>query len=423
MIESVRTIRRLPEGKGSAEHPSPRVRKFESITGKTIMRSVSIVGIGQIPVGEHWDLSVRHIAYHAIAEALKEAGTEQVDALFVGNMLSGSLLSQEHLATLVADFSGLRNVEAAKIESACASGASALRIGHMAVASGMHDVVVVCGVEKMTDTSGESTTAGLATAADAEYEAAHGVSFVGLNALIMQRYMYEFDVPIDAFAGFSINAHRNGAKNPHAMFQKPISLDAYLNAPMIATPINIMDSSPVCDGAAAAVLVASEEAGAYVTGHHPGAVQILASASANDTIALHDRKDPLFLEAAYVSSQKAYMQSGVTPADVSFIELHDAFTIMSALSLEATGYARRGEGWHLAADDAIGPGGRIPISTLGGLKSRGHPVGATGMYQVVEAVQQLRGEAGQGQIANASVGMAQNIGGSGATIVTHLLGG
>ena len=423
MIESVRTIRRLPEGKGSAEHPSPRVRKFESITGKTIMRSVSIVGIGQIPVGEHWDLSVRHIAYHAIAEALKEAGTEQVDALFVGNMLSGSLLSQEHLATLVADFSGLRNVEAAKIESACASGASALRIGHMAVASGMHDVVVVCGVEKMTDTSGESTTAGLATAADAEYEAAHGVSFVGLNALIMQRYMYEFDVPIDAFAGFSINAHRNGAKNTHAMFQKPISLDAYLNAPMIATPINIMDSSPVCDGAAAAVLVASEEAGAYVTGHHPGAVQILASASANDTIALHDRKDPLFLEAAYVSSQKAYMQSGVTPADVSFFELHDAFTIMSALSLEATGYARRGEGWHLAADDAIGPGGRIPISTLGGLKSRGHPVGATGMYQVVEAVQQLRGEAGQGQIANASVGMAQNIGGSGATIVTHLLGG
>ncbi|MCY3707792.1 MAG: thiolase domain-containing protein [Caldilineaceae bacterium] len=399
------------------------MQTFEGFTGKTTMRNVSIVGIGQLPVGEHWDLSIRHIAHHAIAEALKEAGTEQVDALFVGNMLSGSLLSQEHLATLIADFSGLRNVEAAKIESACASGASALRIGHMAVASGMHDVVVVCGVEKMTDTTGESTTAGLATAADAEYEAAHGVSFVGLNALIMQRYMYEFDVPTDAFAGFSINAHRNGAKNANAMFQKPISLDTYLNAPMIATPINIMDSSPVCDGAAAAVLVASEQAEEYVTGHHPGAVQILASASANDTIALHDRRDPLFLEAAYVSSQKAYMQSGVTPADISFFELHDAFTIMSALSLEATGYARRGEGWHLAADDAISPDGRIPISTLGGLKSRGHPVGATGMYQIVETVRQLRGEAGQGQIANASIGMAQNIGGSGATIVTHILGG
>ena len=386
------------------------------------MRNVSVIGIGQMPVGEHWDLSVRHIAYNAIAAALTEAGTEQVDALFVGNMLSGSLLNQEHLATLIADFCGLRNIETAKIESACASGASAFRIGYMAVASGMHDAVVVCGVEKMTDTASGSTTAGLATAADAEYEAAHGVTFVGLNALIMQRYLYEFNAPIDAFAGFSINAHRNGAHNANAMFRKPISLDTYLHAPMIATPINIMDSSPVCDGAAAVVLVASEQAPQSVTGHHPGAVQVLASASANDTIALHDRKDPLFLEAAYVSSQKAYMQSGVTPADIDLFELHDAFTIMSALSLEATGYARRGEGWHLAADEAIGPDGRIPVSTLGGLKSRGHPVGATGVYQIVEAVQQLRGESGPGQIPNATIGMTQNIGGSGATIVTHILG-
>ena len=213
------------------------------------MRNVSIIGIGQMPVGEHWDLSVRHIAYNAIAAAMTEAGTEQVGALFVGNMLSGSLLNQEHLATLIADFCGLRNIETAKIESACASGASAFRIGYMAVASGMHDAVVVCGVEKMTDTASGSTTAGLATAADAEYEAAHGVTFVGLNALIMQRYMYEFNAPIDAFAGFSINAHRNGAHNANAMFQNPISLDTYLHAPMIATPINIMDSSPVCDGA------------------------------------------------------------------------------------------------------------------------------------------------------------------------------
>ena len=386
------------------------------------MRNVSIIGIGQMPVGEHWDFSVRHIAHHAIAAALKEAGAEQVDALFVGNMLSGTLLGQEHLATLIADFCGLRNVETAKIESACASGASAFRIGYMAVASGMHDAVVVCGVEKMSDSTGGSTTAGLATASDAEYEAAHGVTFVGLNALIMRRYMYEFNAPMDAFAGFSINAHRNGAHNANAMFRKPISLQTYLQAPMIATPINIMDSSPVCDGAAAVVMVASEQAPHYVTGHHPGAVRVLAGASANDTIALHDRKDPLFLEAAYVSSQKAYLQSGVTPADIDFIELHDAFTIMSALSLEATGYARRGEGWHLAADEAIGPDGRIPVSTLGGLKSRGHPVGATGLYQIVETVQQLRGEAGSGQIPNATIGMTQNIGGSGATIVTHILG-
>ena len=386
------------------------------------MRSVSIVGIGQTPVGEHWDLSVRHLAYHAVSAAMADAGIERADALYVGNMLSGVLLEQEHLATLIADFCGLRGIEAAKIEAACASGAAALRIGYMAVASGLHDVVIVAGVEKMTDSPSGSTTAGLATASDAEYEAAQGVTFVGLNALLMKRYMYEYDVPRDAFAGFSINAHRNGSRNPNAMFRRPIDLDTYLNAPMIATPINMMDSSPVCDGAAAVVLVPTDRAPKYATGHHRGAVHILASASANDTLAVHDRPDPLFLEAAYVSSQKAYVQAGVTPADVDFFELHDAFTIMSALSLEATGFARRGEGWRMAHEEAIGLQGRLPISTMGGLKSRGHPVGATGIYQVVETVLQLSGEAGANQAPQARIGMTQNIGGSGATVVTHILG-
>jgi acetyl-CoA C-acetyltransferase len=386
------------------------------------MRSVSIVGIGQSPVGEHWDLSVRHIAYNAVGAAMRDANIDRADALYVGNMLSGRLLDQEHLATLIADFSGLRGIEAAKIEAACASGGAALRIGYMAVASGLHDVVIVAGVEKMTDTSSGSTTAGLATAADAEYESAHGITFVGLNALLMQRYMYEYDVPMDAFAGFSINAHRNGANNPNAMFRRPIDLKTYLNASMIATPINVMDSSPVCDGAAAVVLVATDRAADFTTGHHRGAVQILASSSANDTLAIHDRKDPLFLEAAYISSQKAYVQSGITPAGIDFFEVHDAFTIMSALSLEATGFANRGEGWRMAHDEEIGIGGRLPISTMGGLKSRGHPVGATGIYQVVEAVQQLTGEAGANQVQGAHIGMTQNIGGSGATIITHILG-
>jgi acetyl-CoA C-acetyltransferase len=386
------------------------------------MREVSIIGIGQSPVGELWDQSARQIAYTAISAAMKDAGIERADALFVGNMLSGSLLDQEHLATLVADVCGLHGIEAAKVEAACASGAAALRIGAMAVASGFHDVVIVAGLEKMTDTVGKDTTAGLATAADAENEALHGVSFVGLNALIMQRYMYEFDAPIDAFAGFSINAHRNGAKNPNAMFQEPIDLKEYLSAPVIATPINMMDSSPVCDGAAAVVLVPTERVRAFTTGAHWGSVQILASASANDTLAVHDRRDPLVLEAAQMSSQKAYRQAGIRPEDLDLFELHDAFTIMSALSLEAAGFARRGEGWRLAQEGAIGLGGDLPISTLGGLKSRGHPVGATGVYQIVEVVQQLSGRAGANQIEHARLGMAQNIGGSGATIVTHILG-
>lgn len=386
------------------------------------MRGVSIIGIGQSPVGELWAQSARDIAYAAVTAAMADAGIESADALYVGNMLSGSLLDQEHLATLVAGYCGLYGIEAAKVEAACASGAAALRVGMMAVASGCHDVVIVTGLEKMTDSVGKDTTAGLATAADAEHEALHGVSFVGLNALIMQRYMYEYDVPMDAFAGFSINAHANGANNPNAMFQQPIDQDMYTHAQVISTPINIMDSSPVCDGGAAVVLVPTERVREFTTGHHWGSVELLASASANDTLAVHDRRDPLYLEAAHVSSQKAYAQAGIQPRDLSLFELHDAFTIMAALSLEATGFAERGQGWRMAHADAIGVHGELPISTMGGLKSRGHPVGATGVYQIVELVQQLSGRAGANQVKDARLGMAQNIGGSGATIVTHILG-
>ena len=386
------------------------------------MRNVSIVGIGQTPVGEHWDRSIRHLGYDAISAAMRDANIQRADALYVGNMMSGTLLGQEHLATLIADFCGLRGIEAAKIEAACGSGAAALRVGYMAVASGLHDIVIVAGVEKMTDSVGMDTTAGLATAADAEYEALMGVSFVGLNALVMQRYMHEYNVPMEGFANFSINAHRNGANNPNAMFQKAISLKTYQNAPMIASPINMMDSSPVCDGAAAVILVPTQMVREYTTGHHRGAVQIIGSASATDTLAVHDRKDPLWLNAAYISSQKAYLQAGLTPQDINVFEVHDAFTIMSALSLEASGFAKRGEGWRFAQEGLIGIDSQLPLSTMGGLKSRGHPVGATGVYQIVETVLQLTGGAGANQVKNARIGMAQNIGGSGATILTHILG-
>jgi acetyl-CoA C-acetyltransferase len=385
------------------------------------LRDVSIIGIGQTPVGELWEKSLRHLAHDAIVAALRDAGAERPDALYVGNMLSGELAEQEHLGALFADFVGLRGIEAFKIEAACASGAAALRVGHMAVASGLYDMVIVCGVEKMTDAIGADTTAALALAADQEYEVSHGVSFVALNALLMRRYMYEHNVPHEVFAGFSVNAHRNGAGNPNAMFRRPITAETYRKAAMIADPINLMDSSPICDGAAAVVLSPSHWAG---NGRGSGpAVRILASTSATDTLAIHDRRDPLFLEAAYLSSQKAYVQAGVTPADIDLFELHDAFSIMSALSLEATGFSRKGEGVRWAEDDGerIAIDGELPLSTMGGLKARGHPVGATGVYQVVEVVQQLRGEAGANQVQDARIGMAQNIGGSGATVITHVL--
>ena len=382
------------------------------------MRDVHIIGIGQTKVGEHWDTSLRHLALEAMLAAIRDAGVEQIDMLLVGNMLSGELTAQEHLGALIADFAGLRGLEAYKIEAACGSGAAAARLGYIAVAGGMADVVLVVGVEKMTDRKGDETTSALAMAADADYEALHGLSFVSLNALLMRRYMHEFGVTHDAFAPFTINAHRNAVHNPHAMFPFAISSETFANAPMIADPINLMDSSPVCDGAAAIVLAADD-----VSRGLPNArpVRVLASATATDALALHDRHDPLVLEGVALSAYKAYQQAEVRPDDIDLFELHDAFSIMAVLSLEASGFARRGEGIRLGLDGEIGIQGRLPICTMGGLKARGHPVGATGVYQLVEAVQQLRGEAGDNQVSGARLAMTQNIGGSGATVITHIL--
>jgi acetyl-CoA C-acetyltransferase len=380
------------------------------------MRDVAIIGIGQTPVEEHWGKSLRHMAHDAIMPALADAGVETLDALYVGNMLSGELGGQEHVGALVADFIGLRGIEAMKVEAACASGAAALRVGLMAVASGLHDIVAVCGVEKMTDAPGDVVTSGLATAADQEYEVSQGISFVGLNALLMRRYMYEYDVKHEMFAGFAVNAHKNGANNPNAMFRSPIKIETYLRAGMIADPINLMDSSPVCDGAACVIIAPADMFRSRNKAH------ILASVVATDSLAIHDRRDPLTLDAVAASTHKAYAQARITPADVHLFEAHDAFTIMAALSLEASGFAPKGRGVCLAVDGEIGIDGRLPISTMGGLKARGHPVGATGVYQIVEVVQQLTGQAGKNQVHGARIAMTQNIGGSGATVITHILG-
>jgi len=382
------------------------------------MRDVSIIGIGQTRVDEHWDRSLRHLANDAILAAMQDAHTESVDALYVGNMLSGVLSGQEHLGALIADFVGLRGVEAVKVEAACGSGAAALRLAYGAVAGGLHDFVVVCGVEKMTDTSHAETTTGLMMAADADWEAVHGLTFVSINALLMRRYMYEYGVQHADFAGFSVNAHRNAVGNPNAMFPSPITADQFAKARMIADPINLLDSSGIGDGAAAVVLCPTLMAQEY---RSEGAVRIRASSMSTDAVAVHDRPDPLWLSAVQASSFKAYQQAGVGPQDIDLFEVHDAFTIMSAMSLEAAGFAPRGKGVWLARDGEITHEGRIPVCTMGGLKARGHPVGATGVYQVAEVVQQLRGQAGPNQIPGARLGMAQNIGGSGATVITHIL--
>lgn len=378
------------------------------------MRPIAIIGIGQTKIDEQWDKSIREIAAEAILAALKDAGRESAGGVFIGNMMSGIINSQNNLGPLIADWAGLK-VPAVKVEAACGSGGAALRSALMAVSSGELDSALVVGVEKMTDRHPHEVTAALATAADADYEVEMGVSFVGLNALIMRRYMHEYGWKHADFAPFAINAHANALHNPYARLHHKITLEDFEKSAMIATPINLLDASPIGDGAAAVYIVPADS----IQG---GTRTLIAgSASATDTIAIHDRADPLFLSAAYKSAQEAYKQAGIGPEDIDFFELHDAFTIMSALSLEACGFADRGQGLRLGLDGAITPTGRIPVMTRGGLKARGHPVGATGVYQVVELVQQLRGECGETQVPGASIGMAQNIGGSGATIVTHIL--
>lgn len=377
------------------------------------MREVAILGVGQIPVREHWELSIRQLAVEAARNAMKDAGVERIDGLYVSNMTSGELNQQRHLGSLVADYLPQPGVEAVKLEAACGSAGSAMRQGIMAIASGEMDAVLVVGVEKMTETPGKTTTAALVTAADADYEIPHGVTFVSLNALVMRRYMHEYGYQHGDFAPFAINAHANGAKNPNAMFREPITQRAFERGRMVADPITLFDASPIGDGAAALLLVPAEKA--------PQAVRVAGSASATDTLSVHDRENPTWLTAAEKSVQRAYAQASIGPDDVDLFELHDAFSIMAALSLEASGFAEPGQGVRLAQAGEILPNGRIPIATMGGLKARGHPVGATGLYQLAEATLQLRGDAGEAQIPGARMAMAQNIGGSGATIVTHIL--
>ena len=381
------------------------------------MRDVYVLGAGQTAVGEWWECGLRDLAGEALCAAVADAGIERPDALFVANMLAARISNQTQLGALVAGHVGWRGLEAATVEAACASGGAAVQAGVRAVASGLLDVVAVCGVEKMTDaTSGPVTTA-LATAADADFEGAHGASFVALNALIMRRYMHEHHIAHVDFAPFSLNAHANAVHNPNAMFRRAITLDTWQRAPVISDPVTLFDSSPVADGAAALILGPVELARA--SGRPM--LRVLASASATDSVDLASRHDPIDLHAARLSAQRAYDQAGLAPQDIDIFELHDAFSIMAALSLEAAGFAAPGRATRLAAEGEIALRGRIPVSTLGGLKGRGHPVGATGVYELVDLVTQLRGAAGAAQVPGAAIGMAQNIGGTGATVVTHIL--
>jgi len=380
------------------------------------MRDVSIIGVGQVAVSEHWELGLRQLAGRAIHAALTDAGLESADVVVVGNALGGNLSAQNHVGALVADFAGLAGVEAFRVEAADASGGLALRQGYLAVASGAAEVALVVGVEKATDRTGPERDTALTTVLDADYEAGPGATPAAMAALLMRRYMHEYGVSLAQFEPFSINAHANGALNPNAMYRNKLREGAFAKAPVVADPVNLFDSAPEGDGAAALVLTTTERARDLV--RQP--VRVRGSAAATDSLALHNRADLLFLRAANLAAGRAYAQAGIRPGDLHLAELHDAFTILTALQLEAIGFAARGEGCGLATEGAIMRGGRLPISTFGGLKARGNPLGATGVYQAVEVALQLRGEAGDNQVADARLGLALNLGGLGATAAAHV---
>lgn len=382
------------------------------------MTDVIIAGIGQTEVGEHWDISLRDLAFYAMDAAVRDAGGLRPQALFVGNMLAPNLSRQAHLGVLLADFAGMRGIEAVTAEAAGASGGAALRQGYLAVASGLVDSALVVGVEKFTDKVGAGVEEALATTGDSDYESVQGLTPTAQAALLMRRYLHEYSVPADGFAGFALTAHANGAGNSRAMFRKAIKPEAYAKADWVSDPLNVFDAAPIADGAAAVMLTRRDLLPGGLT--RP-LVKISASASASDTLALHDRHDMLSFAAVTISTQQALARAGRELAEVHFFEYHDAFSIYAALTLEAAGFARRGEGWKLAAEGAIGLGGRIPCATMGGLKARGFPGGAAGVYQAVEAALQLRGEAGACQVAGAQIGMAQSLGGPASIAVTHIL--
>lgn len=378
------------------------------------MNNVFVSGIGQVPVQEHWDKSIKEIAGDAALVAMEDWGQGYPQAIFVGNMMAGSANKQFQFSNLLADWLGFSKKESLGVETACSSGAMAFRSALLAIAAGELDSALVVGVEKMTDSPSSEITASLATAADAELEFEFGLSFVSINALVMQRYMYEYGWKNEDFAAFSINAHSNGIYNPYARFQKAINVEDYNSAGMISNPINLMDASPIGDGAAAIILTSDSR-------DSQTKIRVVGSASATDTISVQARKNPTWLQAAEFSAKQAYSQAGLIPSQINLFESHDAFSIMAALSLESSGFCAPGEAPKLANEGKIRFDSDIPVSTFGGLKARGHPVGATGVYQLVEVTKQLRWDAGVTQVENARVGMAQNIGGSGSNITTHIL--
>ncbi|MBN2082245.1 thiolase domain-containing protein [bacterium] len=382
------------------------------------MRDVAVIGIGIQKWGELWERSLRDLWVEAALNAINDAGVDHIDSMYVGCMSGGLFVGQEHLSSLLADYLGVCPVPATRVESACASGGMALRSGFIEVASGLSDIVLVSGVEKMTDVDGGGATYALATAADAEYEVYQGATFPGLYAMVARDYMHRYGLTREQLAQVAVKNHDNGVLNPHAQFPMKMSLETVMNSTMIADPLRLMDCSPITDGAAAAILCPLEMA-RDLSKNPP--IKVSGMGAATDRIALHDRPDFCEFRATVKAAEAAYKMAGVGPDEIDFAEVHDCFTIAELCVIEALGFFARGTAGQATAAGETARDGKKPINTSGGLKSKGHPVGATGIGQIHELVTQLRGTAGERQVAGVKRGLAQNMGGSGGSTVCHIL--
>ncbi len=383
------------------------------------MRDVAIIGVGMTKWGEIWEKSLRQIFVETAYEAISDAGIEKLDGMYVGSMTPGLFIGQEHLGSLLADYMGQKNLPGTRVESACASGGLAVKCAFLEVASGHSDIVMAGGVEKMTDISGDGATYALAAAADQEYEVFHGATFPGLYAMMARRHMHEYGTTREQLSHVAVKNHKNGAKNPYAQYPFEVTLEGVANSTMIADPLTILDCSPITDGAAA-VILADMDTAKRICKDKP-LVKIIGIGHATDSIALHDRESLTSLEATRVAGERAYKMAGKTPADIDVCEVHDCFTIAEIIVLEELGFCAKGKGGTMAESGATHIGGKIPVNTSGGLKSKGHPVGATGAAQIYEITKQLRGENGERQVEGAKVGLAQNMGGTGGSTVVHIL--
>jgi len=381
------------------------------------MREVAIVGAGMTRFGELWSSSLRDMFVEAATGALQEAGIDAVDSIYVGNMSGGQFVGQEHLGPLMADHLGMSGVAAARVESACASGGIALRQAFIEVACGMSDLVLAVGIEKMTD--GADVTDVLASASDQELEVYYGVTFPGLYAMIATAHMERYGTTLEDLAWVSVKSHGHGALNDKAQFPREFTIEDVMNSAMVSEPLRLLHCSPVSDGAAA-VLVCPLDLARTIT---DSPVKIVSSGLATDTMALADRADPASLDSVQRAAQRAYDMAGLHPADIDVAEVHDCFSIAEICCIEALGFVEKGMGGSAAREGVTALGGRIPVNTSGGLKAKGHPVGATGVAQAIEIYRQLRGECGKRQVKDARIGLTQNMGGSGASSVVHIFEG